>query len=170
MGKKQRQPRFTCFHSNSLLQALKGATRATQVTCLFLGPPTASSPLPLKYQKPGTHGRQTILKPWHCPFQKDSLWYFPGMVNRSIENCECFLHERHNTPVHSYLHSLNMTITHKTACLANSFLPHILAFSFTGWTYLIIKSRRNIKLNGLDRKQHHYEFHYHEELKDTRTS
>lgn len=103
---------------------------------LWHAPPKASSPSsPLKYQKPGTQ-RQTILKPWHCSFQKDSLWYFPGMVNHSIENCERFLHERHNTPEHSYLHSLNMTITHKTACLANSFLPHILAFSFTGWTYL----------------------------------
>lgn len=67
-------------------------------------------------------------------------------------NWERFLHERHNTPGHSYLHSLNMTITHKTACLANSFLPHILAFLFTGWMDLIIKSWKNIKLNGFRQK------------------
>lgn len=125
-------------------------------------PPAPTTPpydMPLSRPHPQLHH----LSPWntrsqeHKPYSSHALslperqFVVFSRHGESFNWKLCFLHERHNTLVHSYLHSLNMTITHKTACLANCFL-HILAFSFTGWTYLIIKSRKNIKLNGFRQK------------------
>lgn len=111
----------------------------------LLSPPT------LQHQKPSLQhrnfGGQTIFKP--CLFQKDSSsQYFPGLVIHSIENyLWVFSDFRDRTLVHDYLHSLNMAITHKSVCLANSSLPCLSPFSSKGWMYLIIKSE-HIKQNG----------------------